>query len=121
MTRLAHRTDFTANISQGGFQCHVGRHDDGTEWVQYNDVVCIKLNDGREFFLPNGHVEWVKPEDDAPYQTVLKQYVPSVMLEKVILKGVDIDHWLPIDQSSLEEILSDELYREDEERFYGGY
>ena len=116
MARLIHGRDFYYTTSQGGFYCLSGANDDGTPWTIYKEVVCITLNDGREFFLPNGIVVWVQPENDYAYQTVKNEYDPGVMVEKIIAQGVDISKWTPLEIPSLQEILSDELYKEDMER-----
>lgn len=120
MVRLQHGKDFSITTSRGGFTMLTGRHDDGTPWVTHLDVVIIKLNDGREFYLPNGHVVWVEDEYGAS-QTIKGEYVPGAMADKVTERGVDLQHWVELEkQAPLEDRLADEWMREQEERVMGG-
>lgn len=120
MERLQHIEDFTLTITQGGFHVLSGVFDDGTPWTICRDVVYITLKDGREFYLPNGRVVWVD-SDDAPFQGTKGEYVPGVMADKVVEKGVDLQHWIEVEkQAPLETVLADEWVREEEDRIFGG-
>ena len=113
--RLSYPNDFSISIARL-YQGLTGKHDDGTEWIVFNDVLFIDLADGRSYYLPNGRVDRVFPEDgDASYDTVVGSYDPETLIHKVVEHGVDLNNWVfvPV-TASLEEILESELERERE-------